>query len=179
MDTELTASEAEVATTTKIFRTWIMATPEAIWEALTDPRQIARYGYGGDVDFDLKPGGIYRAKASKEMAEAGTPAVMVEGEVLEVNEPVRLVQTWHALFGPETTAEPVSQLTYEITPGFGGVTELTVIHELEGAPVTTGLVSGDVAEAGGGWTWILSDLKTLLETGSSLPMQMPADSSNN
>ena len=50
----------------------------------------------------------------------------------------------------------------------GGVTRITLTHELAGAPITAGIVSGEVAEAGGGWAFILSDLKTMLETGTSL-----------
>ena len=71
---------------------------------------------------------------------------------------------------PETAAEGFTRLTYEIAEGEGGVTKLTVIHELEGAPKLAVLVSGGMEEtgAGGGWSWVLSDLKTLLETGSPL-----------
>jgi hypothetical protein len=45
-----------------------------------------------------------------------------------------------------------------------------VTHELEGAPRTAEQVASDarVQEGGGGWSMILSDLKTLLETGNSL-----------
>jgi hypothetical protein len=55
----------------------------------------------------------------------------------------------------------------------GGVTKLTVIHDLEGAPTLAVLVSGGMEDAGGGgagggWNWVLSDLKSLLETGTSL-----------
>ncbi len=52
----------------------------------------------------------------------------------------------------------------------GGVTRLTVTHELEGAPIhasVVGLSDARLFEGGGGWPMILSDLKTLLETGSS------------
>jgi hypothetical protein len=43
-----------------------------------------------------------------------------------------------------------------------------VIHELAGAPLTAKMVAGEVENAGGGWSWVLSDLKTLLETGKSM-----------
>jgi hypothetical protein len=46
---------------------------------------------------------------------------------------------------------------------------LTVNHELDEAPRTAALVAGVAGEAGGGWIWVLSDLKTLLETGRPLP----------
>ncbi len=159
---------------TRTYRVWIRATPEAIWEALTDPEQVRRYGYRAPVEVEWRPGGSYRALATDEMQAAGAPAVMVEGEVLEAAPPHRLIQTWRALFGPETAAEPASRLTYEVEPGAHGVTKLTVIHEVDGAPITAAITSGVVAEAGGGFPWVLSDLKTLLETGTALPVQMGA-----
>ena len=160
------------AVTTQTHRVWIKAEPEAIWQALTDPEWIGRYGYGSRIDLELRPGGVYRANSTEEMLAFGAPPVMVEGEVLEVDAPHRLVQTWHALFDPRTAAEPASRLTYELEPLKSGVTKLTVTQELGDAPVTAAIVGGVVAEAGGGWGWILSDLKTLLETGAPLPRQM-------
>ena len=94
--------------------------------------------------------------------------MIIDGEVIESDPPRKLVQTWHALFGPETAAEPVTRLTWEITPVTEGVTKLTVVHDVTGAPLTATMTSGQEEQAGGGWAWILSDLKTLLETGSSL-----------
>jgi len=49
------------------------------------------------------------------------------------------------------------------------VTTLTVTHDLTGAPMTAALVAGEMEDqgAGGGWSWVLSDLKTLLETGKA------------
>ena len=162
----------ETAVATQTFRVWMKATPEAIWQALTDPEWVERYGYGARTELELRPGGVYRGYATAEMLAFGGPEVMVEGEVLEVDAPRRLVQTWHALFDPTTTGEPASRVTYEIEPLTGGVTKLTVTHELDGAPVTAAIVGGVVTEAGGGWSWVLSDLKTLLETGTPLPSQM-------
>ena len=102
------------------------------------------------------------------MAAHGAPDVVVDGEVLEADAPQRLVQTWRALRDPELVAEGFTRLTWEIEEGEGGVTKLTVSHELAGAPRTAALVAGADANAGGGWSYVLSDLKTLLETGSSL-----------
>jgi hypothetical protein len=71
---------------------------------------------------------------------------------------------------PETAAQGSTRLTYEIDAGEDGVTRLTVIHDLEGAPKLALLVAGGMEEqgAGGGWSWVLSDLKSLLETGAGL-----------
>ncbi|HKG43295.1 MAG TPA: SRPBCC domain-containing protein [Gaiellaceae bacterium] len=153
------------------YRVWIKAEAGAIWEALTDPGQLARYGYGGKFEFDLKPGGAYRVGATDQMLEGGAPEMMVEGEVLEVDAPRRFVQTWHALFDEQLAAESPTRLTYELEPG-KGVTLLRVTHDVTGAPLAAGITSGDVAEAGGGFPWVLSDLKTMVESGEPMPTQM-------
>jgi uncharacterized protein YndB with AHSA1/START domain len=156
-------------TTTQVHRIYIKATPEAIWDAITKPEWSQRYGYGGSVEFDLRPGGAYRTYASEEFLAAGAPEVVVDGEVIEADPPRKLVQTWRMLMDPDLQAEGFTRLTYEIEPGEYG-TKLTVIHELEGAPRLAALVDGQLESegAGGGWAWVLSDLKSLLETGERL-----------
>jgi uncharacterized protein YndB with AHSA1/START domain len=155
------------ATTTQVFRVFINATPEAVWDAITSPEWTARYGYLTPAHYELRPGGTYRALATDEMRQYGVGEVAVDGEVLECDPPRRLVQTWKARFGPEFENEPPTRLTWEIDAE-GGITRLTVIHDVADAPSTAAIVSGDVAEAGGGWAWVLSSLKTLLETGEML-----------
>ena len=70
---------------------------------------------------------------------------------------------------PATAAEGFTRLTYEISGGGKGVSQLTVTHDLTHAPHTAEMVRGrgDMDQGGGGWAWILSDLKTLLEPGAS------------
>jgi hypothetical protein len=69
---------------------------------------------------------------------------------------------WRSLYDPELAAEPPTRVTWEIERQPGGVTRLTVVHDdLERAPKTAEHVSG-------GWMFVLSSLKTLLETGFSL-----------
>ena len=58
-----TATETSV--TTQVYRVYIKATPEAIWDAITKPEWTERYGYGGRVEYDLRPGGAYRAFAER------------------------------------------------------------------------------------------------------------------
>jgi hypothetical protein len=72
------------------------------------------------------------------------------------------------LFEESQAAEPLTRITWEIEPMEGDVTRLTVVHELDGAPIHLALVTGDVLQGGGGWPFILSDLKSLLETGSAM-----------
>jgi uncharacterized protein YndB with AHSA1/START domain len=154
--------------TTQVFRVFIKATAQQIWDAIVKPEWAEKYGYGAPVEYDLRPGGAYRAFGSKAMTEQGAPNVIIEGQVIEADPPRKLVQTWHPVWDPQSAAEAVTRLTWEIEEGPGGVTKLTVTHDLEGAPLLATMVSGGVPEAGGGWSWVLSDLKTLLETGNSL-----------
>jgi len=151
-------------TTTQVYRVYIKATPQAIWDAITQPEWTNKYGYQGFAEFDMRPGGAYRTRASEEMQAAGMPAIVVDGEVIESDPPHKLVQTWR----PTWLDEPPTRLTYEIREGQDGVSSLTLTHELAGAPQTAAQTAGSIEGAGGGWAEVLSDLKTLLETGKSM-----------
>jgi uncharacterized protein YndB with AHSA1/START domain len=158
----------ETALTTQVHRVYVKASPEAVWHAITSPEQTARYGYRSRSEYELSSGGAYRGFANEGMIAIGLPEVVVEGEVLEADPPHRLVQTWDPHFEPSIAAEAVTRLTWELEEAADGVTKLSVTHELGGAPATAALVGGFVPGAGGGWDMILSDLKTLLETGEPL-----------
>jgi uncharacterized protein YndB with AHSA1/START domain len=165
-----TATEQTV--TTQVYRVYIKATPQAIWDAITRPEWTERYGYGGRAEYepDLRPGARYRGLTSDAMRAVGSPDVGLDGEVVEVDPPRRLVQTFRMLMDEELAAEGFTRLTYEIQEGTAGVTKLTLTHELEGAPKLAVLMSGGLEDvgAGGGWSFVLSDLKTLLESGSAM-----------
>jgi uncharacterized protein YndB with AHSA1/START domain len=162
----------ETAVTTQVYRVYIKATPQAIWDAITRPEWTERYGYAGRAEYDpdVRPGATYRGLTSQAMRATGAPEVGVDGEVIESDPPRRLVQTWRMVMDESMAAQGFTRLTYEISEGRGGVSKLTVIHELEGAPKLALLMSGGMEDqgAGGGWSWVLSDLKTLLETGAPL-----------
>jgi uncharacterized protein YndB with AHSA1/START domain len=158
----------QTTATTQVFRVHVKATPEAIWEAITSPEWTARYGYRGPSEYDLRPGGAFRSLANEGMKAMGTPDVVVEGQVIELDPPRRLVQTWRMLFEPSMSAEPLTRVTWAIEPLAAGVSRLTVTHDLDGAPIHAMLVSGDELQGGGGWPYVLSDLKSLLETGTAL-----------
>jgi uncharacterized protein YndB with AHSA1/START domain len=169
-------STTESDTTTQVYRIYIKATPEAVWEAITKPEWTERYLYEARVDYDLRPGGAYRAYPSDAMRRHGAemgypiPDVVADGEVLEADPPRRLVQTWRMLMDPTMASEGFTRLTWEIDEVGSGVSKLTVVHALEGAPQVARLVRGDMEQegAGGGWSGTLSELKTLLETGKQL-----------
>ena len=153
---------------TQVYRVFIRAKPQVIWDAITRPEWVQKYGYGCRSELELRPGGGYRAFATDEMKAHGAPEVMIVGEVIESDPPRKLVQTWHPVWDPGTAAEQHTRLTYEIAEQPGGLCRLTVTHDVSGAPLLAKLVSGEVENAGGGWSYVLSDLKTLLETGRAL-----------
>jgi uncharacterized protein YndB with AHSA1/START domain len=176
--TETTTTDAPTVTT-QVHRVYIRATPERIWQAITDPEWNRRYGYSAPGEYELTPGGAYRSLVTEEMKQSAAgmgfelPEVIVDGEVIEVDPPRKLVQTWRMLMDPTAAAEGFSRLTYVIEgPGQDGVCRLTVTHELAGMPTLYAMTSGNNefgAMGGGGWPWVLSDLKSLLETGEAFP----------
>ncbi len=155
--------------TTQVYQVFIRATPEAIWDAITKPEWTQRYGYRSIAEFDLRPGGSYRGKATPEFQAMGMPEVVVDGEVIEADPPRKLVHSWRFLWDEEVKAEGPTRVTFEIADAPAGVSKLTVTHEMENAPITAAQLAGEIEGAGGGWPFVLSDLKTLLETGESLP----------
>ncbi len=157
----------------QVYRVYIKATPEAIWTALTDPEWTNKYGYTGYAHYDLRPGGALKVVPNDEFkaaAEAGgwpCPDVLIEGEVIEADPPRKLVTTWRMLMDPTMAQDPHTKITYEIEE-FPSCCSLTVTHDVTNSPATGAMISGvngDPGAGGGGHPWILSDLKSLLETG--------------
>ena len=163
----------DTSVTTQIYRVFIKATPQAIWDAITTPEWTQRFGYGLRDVYELHPGGSYRGYANAGMLAVGTPEVVVDGEVIEADPPRKLVVTWRMVMDPSMAAEGFTRLTYEIAEGRGGVSRLSVIHDLTGTPGHAAMVAGDQQGpgAGGGWIWILSDLKSLVESGEPMSTQ--------
>ncbi len=157
-----------IAATTQIYRVYIKATPGAVWDAITKPEWTEKYGYGGYADYALEPGGKFQLRADEGMkAHPGVPDVILDGEVVEADPPRRLVQTWRMLMEADLAAEGFTRLTYDLDEVASGVTKLTVTHDVTGAPTVAMLVSGgaEANGAGGGWSYVLSAMKTVLETG--------------
>jgi uncharacterized protein YndB with AHSA1/START domain len=168
----MSSTQIETAVATQVYRIYIKASPQAIWDAITKPEWSERYGFRGRVEYDLRPGGMYRVPATPEMIAMGAPPdAVLDGEVLEVDPPRRLVQTWRALWSEDIAAEKPTRVTFDIEEDDWGLTRLTVTHEVEGSPIhasQVGVTDSRLRQGGGGWPMILSDLKTLLETGRSL-----------
>jgi uncharacterized protein YndB with AHSA1/START domain len=164
------ASQQEAGvTTTQVHEIYIRASAEAIWEAITSPEWSVKYGYQAIYEYDLRPGGKFRAKPNEMMLKMGLPETMIDGEVIEALPPRRLVQTYRFLFDAASKAEGFTRLTFEIEPTPAGFCRLTVTHELDGAPLMARATASRFStDGGGGWGWILSDLKSVLETGKAM-----------
>lgn len=143
-----------------VYVTYIRSTPEKLWAALTDPRIIAKYWFGITAESEWKPGSPWTLKfADGRIADSG--------EILEADPPRRLVIRWRNEFKPELKAEGYSRCTMQIEmadyyPDFGGkAVKLTIEHEIEGEGGAK-----FIEAVSGGWPKILSNLKSLLETGT-------------
>jgi uncharacterized protein YndB with AHSA1/START domain/DNA-binding transcriptional ArsR family regulator len=141
-----------------VYQIIIKAPPERVWAAITTPEFTSRYYYGSALQTDLTVGSPFTYHMPN-----GAP--IVEGQVVESDPPNRLVHTYHSLWPPMDQDAPTT-VTWELQPMPGGLTRVTVVHADFQAETATynGLQSG-------GWTWILSNMKTLLETGEALPQE--------
>lgn len=163
--------------TTFVYTTYIHATPERVWQGLTDPAFTTRYWRhprSGGVSFssDWQKGSTYGLTYEKVGLVMSDP----EQVILEADPYRRLAYTWHT-FTPEwavqhgfdeTTAaawraEPRSKVAFDIDDAGEGVVKLTVVHD--GFEPGSGVLQG----VSSGWPAVLASLKTLLETGSALP----------
>ena len=139
--------------TTQIYQIFIKASPERVWAAITEPDLTAAYFYGARIT----------NTADRHVSVGPDGGLWDDAEVLEFDPPRRLVHQWQSLYDQELAGEPPSRVTWEIEAQEGGVCLLTVTHDqLEGAPKTAASVHGP------GWMFVLSGLKTLLETGEAL-----------
>jgi uncharacterized protein YndB with AHSA1/START domain/DNA-binding transcriptional ArsR family regulator len=141
-----------------VYVTYIAATPEAVWHALTDADLTAAYWGHSNVS-DWQPGSTWQ-----HVRTDGSGTVDVTGTVLAAEPPHRLVFT----FGGE--GDVPSEVTFTIEP-YQEIVRLTVRHEKLPTP-------GDVDAVSAGWPAVLANLKSLLETGRVLPQspwEMHAD----
>ena len=137
----------------KIYEIYIRTTPEALWDAITNPEIRAKYNFGAGAKSDWTPG------SRIEMGSPKADGLLGDGEVLEVDPPRRLVHTMRALWGEDVKSEGFSRVTWEIEP-VGDSCRLILTHDQ--------LREGANDQLYGGWPMILSGLKTWLETGELL-----------
>ncbi len=137
---------------TFVYVTYIRTTPEELWAALTDPKFTKKYWFGADIESDWKKGSAWRITlADGRVADTGV--------ILESDPPRRLViDKWQNQFMPELKAAGYARCTMELEPMDSAV-KLTITHVAEGDDDKL------IQAVSGGWPKILSNLKSLLETG--------------
>lgn len=156
-------AEPKAAETTKlVLEVYIRSTPEQIWNALTDGDVTPNYYYGSKVESNWRPGSDYRYVG----AEGNE---LIDGKVIEADPPHKLVTTFHPVWcATDESPGNTSRVTYLIEQ-MGEACKLRLVHDE--------LVPGDPLNEQffGGWSSILSGLKTLLETGKPLLVEAASE----
>lgn len=147
-------AEQPMSAPKQVYEIFIRASADRVWQGITDGNLTKQYYYDRELRSDLTVGGSF-----DYVDHDGNPSL--QGEILEIDPPTRLVTTFAAVWDPETAGDRPSRITYELTP-MGPMTKLTMIHDdFDGETATYRQVAG-------GWSYILSGLKSLLETGEPL-----------
>jgi uncharacterized protein YndB with AHSA1/START domain len=142
-----------------VYTIYIAATPEKVWQALTTAEFSRKYFFGFAVEAELKAGGAF-------LVHAPDGSVHISGEVIECDPPRKLSITWNVNWPGLVEKLGVTLVTYEIERA-GGSVRLT-LTEAHDRPIDDDILSGGRQ----GWPAILSSLKSLLETGEPLAVQM-------
>jgi len=144
-----------MARSTFVYVTYIRTTPEKLWSALTDDVDFMKqYWFGTHCD------SLWTPESSWKMVSSDG-SVSDAGKIVEAEPPRRLVIRWQHQKNPELKAEGESLCTIELEPS-GTAVKLSITHTIEREP------SNLIAAVSGGWPKILSNLKSLLETGSAV-----------
>ena len=141
-----------MARSTFVYVSYIRTTPQALWSALTDAEFMKQYWFGMHAESEWKAGSPWKLVAS-----GGD--VFDAGEIVESDPPRRLVIRWQNQHRPELKAEGPSLCTMELEQN-GPAVKLTITH-------TVDVEKSKMVEAvSGGWPKVISNLKSLLESGS-------------
>ncbi len=147
-----------MARSTFVYVTYIRTTPEKLWSALTEPEFMKQYWFGMHAESQWKTGSSWRLVSS----EGHT---FDSGEIVEAQPPRRLVIRWQNQHRPELVAEGASLCTMELEQS-GVAVKLSITHTIERE------ASKLIEAVSGGWPKVISNLKSLLETGATA-MQDP------
>jgi len=141
-----------MARSTFVYVSYIRTTPEVLWSALTDVEFMKQYWFGMHCECAWTTGSSWKLVSS-------TGQVFYSGEIVEADPPRRLVIRWRHQNRPELTAEGDSLCTMELAQE-GAAVKLIITHSIERDP------SKFIDAVSGGWPKIVSNLKSLLETGA-------------
>lgn len=145
-----------------VYTIYIAANVETVWDGLINKEVTQKY-WGRENRSDWKVGAKW-----EHIRTDGSDIVDIHGQVLESNPPHKLVVTWNGPDGSKTAEPTPSKITYELV-ALGPDTKLTVIHSL--------LTKDSIMHKGvtQGWQAVLSNLKSVLETGKPLRSEQWAD----
>jgi len=137
-----------------IYETYIRASAEEVWKALTDPEFTRQYFYATAIESTWHVGAPVRYE--------GDNGTAVDGEILEIVSGEKLSMSWHVLYDEKAINEEPSRVTFSIET-LNDQTKLRIVHDR--------FPSGSVVleSISQGWPWIIASLKSLLETGTALP----------
>ena len=142
-----------MARSTFVYVTYIRTTPEKLWTALTDAEFIKQYWFGMQCECEWTAGSSWRLVS-------GDGQIFDAGEIVESEPPRHLVIRWRHQNNPELKAEGDSLCTMELEPSSSTSVKLSITHTIEREP------SKFIEAVSGGWPKVISNLKSLLETGS-------------
>jgi uncharacterized protein YndB with AHSA1/START domain len=142
-----------------VYAIYIASTPERVWEALTSAEFSRKYFFGNAVEVDLRVGGAYIVRTPDGVLH-------ISGEVIECDPLRKLTVTFNVNWPELIDKLGPTLVTYEIEPA-GDAVRLTMT-ESHDRPLDDDILSGGRT----GWPAILSSLKSLLETGTALTIQM-------
>jgi len=143
-----------MARSTFVYVTYIRTTPEKLWSALTDAEFMKQYWFGMRGESEWTAGSPWKLVS-------GDDQVYDAGEIVEADPPRRLVIRWQNQIKPELNAEGASLCTMEIERS-GTAIKLSITHTIERE------ASKLIEAVSGGWPKVLSNLKSLLESGSAV-----------
>jgi uncharacterized protein YndB with AHSA1/START domain len=145
-----------------VYTIYIASTPQKVWQALTSAEFSRKYFSGFSIEADLKIGGAF-------IARAPDGSVHIDGKVIECDPPKKLTVTWNVNWPELVEKLGPTLVTYEIEPA-GQNVKLTMLQSHD-RPISDDILSGGRE----GWPAILSNLKSVLETGSAMtiPMKPP------
>jgi uncharacterized protein YndB with AHSA1/START domain len=146
---------------TTVYTIYIAATPEQVWQALTSAEFSRKYFFGNAVEVELRVGGAF-------IVRTPNGALHISGEVFECDPPRKLTVTFNVNWPALIEKLGPTLVSYEIEPA-GNVVRLTMTESHDRT------IDDDILSGGRqGWPAILSSLKSLLETGHALTVQMAA-----
>jgi len=138
-----------------VYVTYIRATPQQVWDELTNPQRNKLFWSGYHQETSWKVGDDYEIVGPDGRA-------WDTGKVLACDPPTRIEVTWLHQNDEAMRAEGESTCTFELEAASPEVTKLTLTHSIgRAASKLIGAVSN-------GWPSILASLKSLIETGRAL-----------